>query len=47
MADPQSSLVSPASHHDVNEDTSHGGDVAEFPQPAEEVEEPVRQWKDP
>ena len=36
MAEPQSSQVSPASHHDVNEDTSHGGDVAEFPQPAEQ-----------
>ena len=40
MAEPQSSQVSPANHHDVNEDTSHGGDVAEFPQPADPVEEP-------
>ena len=40
MAEPQFSQVSPASHHDVNEDTSHGGDAAEFPQPAEPVEEP-------
>ena len=39
MAEPQSSQVSPASLHDVNEDTSHGGDVAEFPQPAEPAEE--------
>ena len=40
MAEPQSAQVSPASHHVVNEDTSHGGDMAEFPQPAEPVEEP-------
>ena len=31
VAEPQSSQVSPASLHDVNEDTSHGGDVAEIP----------------
>ena len=40
MAELQPSQVSPASPDDVNEDTSHGGDVAEFPQPAEPVEEP-------
>lgn len=40
MAEAQSSQVLPASHHDVNEDTSHGGDVDEFPQPTEPVEEP-------
>ena len=41
MAEPQPSQVSPASPDDVmNKDTSHGGDVAEFPQPAEPVEEP-------
>ena len=40
MAELQPSQVSPASPDDVNEDTSHGGDVAEFPQSAEPVEEP-------
>ena len=39
VVEPQSSQVSPASPYDVNEDTSHRGDVAEFPQPAEPVEE--------
>ena len=40
MAELQPSQVSPASPDDVNEDTSHGGGVAEFPQPVEPVEEP-------
>ena len=40
MAELQPSQFSPASPDDVDEDTSHGGDVAEFPQPVEPVEEP-------
>ena len=30
MAEPQSSQVLVANNHDVNEDTSHDGDAAEF-----------------
>jgi len=40
MTEPQSSQVSPANHHDVNEVTSHHGDVAEFQDSATPVEEP-------
>ena len=36
----QSSQVLLANHHDVNEDTSNGGDASEFQEPEEPVEEP-------
>ena len=39
MGEPQPSQVSPANHRDANEETSHGGDAAEFQVPAELVDD--------